>query len=98
MDKNTGKITIQNAEGVAIECDILFTFDDDNLKKSYIVFTDNTVDENGNTKVYANTYDPSGETDNLGEITDEKEWQIIENLLTSLQEKVGEEKDEEEKA
>lgn len=94
MDKSTGKITIKNNEGKQIECDVLFTFDDEETKKSYIVFTDNTLDESGNIKVYANTYDPEGKKDDLGEIKSEKEWQIIENLLASLQEKIGEAENE----
>ena len=93
MEENTGKISIKNNEGKEIECDVLFTFDDDNTKKSYIVFTDNTLDENGNIKVYANTFDPTGASADLGEIKDEKEWQVIENLLASLQEKIGESED-----
>ena len=91
MDKSTGKFTIKNAEGKELECDVLFTFDSDETKKSYIVFTDNTLDENGNVKVYANTYDPEGKSDDLGVVESEKEWQMVENLLASLQEKIGDE-------
>ena len=91
MDKSTGKFTIKTSEGKELECEVLFTFDSDETKKSYIVFTDNTLDESGNIKVYANTYDPSGKLDDLGVIESEKEWQMIENLLTSLQEKIGDE-------
>lgn len=90
MDKNKGKFTITNKNGKELECDVLFTFDSDEFKKSYIVFTDNTLDENGNIKVYANTYDPKGEDVSLGVIESEKEWKVIENLLASLEEKLGE--------
>jgi uncharacterized protein YrzB (UPF0473 family) len=89
MDKSTGKFTIKNDEGKELVCDVLFTFDNEENNKSYIVFTDNTTDENGSVKVYANTYDPSGKKDDLGVIETEKEWQIIEKLLASLQEKMG---------
>ncbi|MDD4187371.1 MAG: DUF1292 domain-containing protein [Bacilli bacterium] len=87
MDKSTGKFTITN-NGIQTEYDVLFTFDNEETKKNYIVFTDNTLDENNNIKVYANTYNP--ETMDLGAIETEKEWQLIENLLADLQEKVGE--------
>ncbi len=90
MDKSTGKFTITNQEGQVLECDVLFTFDSEETKKSYIIFTDNTLDEQENVKVYANTYDPEDETGTLGTIETEKEWQIIENLLSSLQEKASE--------
>lgn len=90
MDKSTGKFTITN-NGKQVEYDVLFTFDDENTKKNYIVFTDNSLDENNNIKVYANTYNP--DTMDLGAIETEKEWQLIENLLADLQEKVGEDDD-----
>jgi uncharacterized protein YrzB (UPF0473 family) len=88
MDK--GKFTITNDEGKEVECDVLFTFDSDEMKKSYIIYTDNTLDENGNIKVYANVYDPSGENPDLGVISSEKEWKLIQDLLASLEAKIGE--------
>ena len=50
---NKGKFTITNEEGKELECEVLFTFDSDEFKKSYIVFTDGTLDDNGNIKVCA---------------------------------------------
>lgn len=86
---NNGKFTIKNNKGEELECEVLFTFDSDEFKKSYIIFTDNSLDEFGNVKVYANTYDPSGESIDLGKIETDKEWEVIEELLSSLQQKVG---------
>lgn len=86
-----GIFEIVNDLGEKIECEVLFTFDSDETKKSYIVYTDNTFDDEGNQKVYASTYDPSGESLELNPITEEKEWQVIEGILSSLQEKLGEE-------
>ena len=51
--ENSGKIIIKNDKDENIECDVLFTFDNNETGKSYIVYTDNTMDELGNTKVYA---------------------------------------------
>ena len=87
--ENSGKFTIKNDQGVEIECEVLFTFDSDETKKSYIVFTDNTNDENGNIKVYANTYDPEGKSHDLGVIETKEEWDIVEKLLASLQEEMA---------
>ena len=52
-----GKILIKNDEGKDILCDVLFTSDSDEAKRSYIVYTDNSKDELGNVKVYANIFD-----------------------------------------
>lgn len=97
MNNANGTFTIKNNKGEELICNVLFTFDSDEFKKSYIIFTDNTLDENGKIKVYANTYDPSGKDINLGQIETDKEWEVIEGLLSSLQEKIGEESGEESK-
>jgi uncharacterized protein YrzB (UPF0473 family) len=89
MDKN-GKLVIKNDKGEIMQCDVLFTFDSDETGKSYIAYTDNTKDENGNIKVYANIYDPNGESLKLEPITTDKEWKAINNILISVQEKVRE--------
>ena len=88
--KEPGKLIITNSEGKQLECDVLFTFDSDETGKSYIAYTDNTKDENGNIRVYASIYDPSGEDLELKPLTDPKEWKVIESILSSIQEKVDE--------
>ena len=88
MEEKKGVFTIVNDKGEEVECEILFTFDSDETKKSYIVYTDNTVDENGSTKVYASIYDPTGQNPALIPIETEKEWLVIENILSSVQEKI----------
>lgn len=87
QEKNTkGIFTIVNDEGKEIECEVLFTFDSDETKKSYIVYTDNTKDEVGNIKVYASVFDPTGASSALLPVETEKEWLVIENILASIQE------------
>lgn len=44
--------TVINEQGEETECDVLLTFDSEETGKSYIIYTDNTLDENGNIKVY----------------------------------------------
>jgi len=90
MEDKKGIFTIVNEEGKEIECEILFTFDSDETKKSYIVYTDNTLDEDGSTRVYASVYDPTGQNSALMPIETEKEWLVIENILSSVQEKIDE--------
>ena len=89
-----GVFTIVNDKGEEVECEILFTFDSDETKKSYIVYTDNTLDEDGSTKVYASVYDPTGQNPALMPIETEKEWLVIENILSSVQEKIEQSSEE----
>lgn len=88
-----GIFTIINEEGKEIECEVLFTFDSDETKKSYIVYTDNTTDESGSTKVYASVFDPTGANNALLPVETEKEWLVIENILASVQEQNKEEQE-----
>ena len=83
-EKNTFKV-IDN-EGKEVVCEVLFTFDSEETKKSYIVYTDNTTDDKGNVKVYASVYKPEAENTELLPIETEREWKIIETILESIQE------------
>lgn len=80
--------TMLDENGVEVEYDVLFTFDSDETGKSYIVYTDNTKDSQGNVEVYASIFHPNDENGRLEAIETEKEWKIIETILTTLQEEV----------
>jgi uncharacterized protein YrzB (UPF0473 family) len=88
--KEKNVFTVIDDKGNEVECEVLFTFDSYETGKHYIIYTDNTTDEEGNTKVYASTFDPENEKTALGAIETEKEWKIIETILDSLQNKDGE--------
>ena len=83
QEKNiNNEFEVFNDLGERIKCNALFTFESDETGKNYIVYTDNTIDENGNKKVYASTFNPK-----LGPIETDEEWKVIENILNKLQEK-----------
>lgn len=86
-EKNT--FTVIGEDGKKVLCNVLFTFDSDETKKSYVVYTDNTKDKNGNIQVYASIYDPKSLDEmELLPIETEKEWKVIETILDSLQEEI----------
>lgn len=85
-EKMTFKVI--NDEGKEVECEVLFTFESDETKKNYIVYTDNTLDEEGNTKVYASIYNPDEDETKLLPIESDKEWKIIETILEELQNEI----------
>ena len=81
---DSSKINITDTNGNVIECDVLFTFDDRETKKSYVVYTDNTLDDLGNTKIFANIYDPNNSNGVLEKIDTDEEWALIEQLVDSI--------------
>ena len=82
-EKMTFKVT--NEEGQEVEYEVLFTFDSDETKKSYMVYTDDSKDENGNTRVFASAYVQGEEETELLPIETDKEWKIIETILEEIQ-------------
>ena len=88
-----------DSDGKRIECETLFTFDSPETGKSYIVYTDNSIDEGGNTKVYASAYNPNQlSIDVAGDLASlellplesELEWDLVETILNEMQEAVEE--------
>ncbi len=84
--KEKTNFTVLDDEGNEVVCEVLFTFDSEETKKSYIVYTDNTTDDEGNTKVYASIFNPNDEKTELTPIETDREWKIIETILETIQE------------
>ena len=95
MAIDKGKFTVLNVQGKEVECEVLFTFESEETQKNYIVYTDNSVDVDGSTKVYASTFDPEGNNPELKPIESDKEWKVIETILAEIQEAVKSEEDSE---
>lgn len=77
--------TVLDENSREVKCEALFTFESEETGKSYIVYTDNSVDEEGNTRVYASIYAPESDEQKLMPIETEKEWKIIEIILEEIQ-------------
>ena len=82
-DKN--KFTVIDENGEEVTCEILFTFNSEETNKDYMVYTDNTTDDDGNIKVYASIYNPNDEKTELTPIETDREWKIIETILEEIQ-------------
>ena len=85
MKEELVKFKVFDDNGKEVECEVLFTFDSDETNKSYMVYTDNSVDEEGNTRVYASIYNPDEDEIKLEPIQTDKEWKIIETILQEIQ-------------
>ncbi len=70
--------------GKEIEYEILIAFKWTKTKKNYVVYTDNTEDNNGDLNVYAAIYYPEDDT-RLEPVETDEEWELIERRLHELQ-------------
>jgi len=80
------KFIVLDDKGKKIECEPLFTFESEETKKQYVVYTDNSLDKNGNVRVFASIYNITDKGGELLPIKTEKEWKVIETILESIQE------------
>lgn len=86
MKENTFKMVTE--DGKEIVCNVLFTFESEETKKNYIAYTDNTKDENGQVKAYAAVYHPEDPNKGFEPIETDKEWKIVETILSTIQDEV----------
>ena len=82
------KFVMLDKNGNEKEFTVLLTFESEEAEKNYVVYTDDSRDEQGNVQVYASIYDPNDPSKKLEPIETEKEWKIIETILDTLQEEV----------
>lgn len=71
----TNTLFVQDENGKEVEMEILFTFEDEENKKKYVLFQD-PQEEDG--EVFASAYDDGG---NLLPVESETEWKMIEEVL-----------------
>ena len=77
---------VKDENGKEIVCEPLFTFESEETKKNYIVYTDNSKDENGNIRIFASIYKMTEKGNELEPIKTDKEWKVIETVLEAIQE------------
>ena len=68
-------------QGREVTCEMLFSFKNDG--KTYIVYTDNTADADGDVQVYASILDPDDQR-KLIPIETREEWDMVQELLQKL--------------
>ncbi len=77
IDKN--KFLFEKENGEKVECETVLSFFDKQSQKNYILFTDNTYDEEKNFKIYA--YYNTLEDETLIPIEDEQEFKMVNDIL-----------------
>ncbi len=87
-NENKNVFTMTNDKGERLECEVMLTIESEEFGKDYIVYTDHSMDENGNIKTYASIYDPTGKSLDLHPIETDEEWDMIESVLASAQKQV----------
>ena len=84
MYENTdGKFIIETDDGENIECQLLFSYDSDKFKKTYIVYTDGSENADGELNFYASVVEEDINKDDTGfsAVKTQEEWDEIDEKL-----------------
>lgn len=80
-------MTIKKEDGTTEEVELIISFEFNDTKKEYVVYTRNEKDENGNTTLYVSSVDRSSSNPKMGAIETDEEWDRIKNVLRELAKK-----------
>lgn len=82
MEKKLMSIILEDGSVDKVEILVSFEFNDN--KKEYVVYTKNETDENGNITIYVSSVIRDGDTPKLGGVDSDEEWSRIKNVLREL--------------
>ena len=83
FDIEKEKIKLEK-DGKIVDCDILFTFDSEDTLKSYVGYTDHSLDASGRKNILVSSYKLFGDKMELENITDQKELEMINDVLEQI--------------
>lgn len=70
--------------GKEIVCYIISLFENKETGKKYVIYTDGTNDENGMPEILTSTYEIKDGNMELGPITEDSEWDMIDEFLAQV--------------
>ena len=83
--KRNNVMILKDDKGQEISVEILFTFTSNDNNNTYVVYSDHSKDSDGKEKVYAGIY--LEEEAVLNPIEDKEDYNIIENILATIESK-----------
>ena len=79
-------VKILDDSGNLVEHNILFTFECEELGKSYIAYDDNPIGEEGEQIICVVSYDPNVDLNKLEPVTDEEELKMVNDVINQIME------------
>ena len=81
---NIKKISTILANGTKVEYTVILTIKSNKNNKNYVIYTDNTYDQNKKLRFYAAIYDLTQPTPFIGEPTTKEEWLEISTIINKV--------------
>lgn len=81
---NKKKISTILANGTKVEYNVILTFKSNTTNKNYVIYTDDTYDQNKKLRFYVATYNPTLPNPYIGEPVTKEEWTEINVILNKV--------------
>ena len=94
INNKNNTISLKDEKGKVTKYNIVMTFETNENDNLYVVYTDNTVDDDGYIITYAGIYNKDGDKESLLPVQTDEEWELIDNMLEKLDKDKKGEKDE----
>ncbi len=91
MEYDGELIAVYNDQNLPLECELISKFKNDETGKHYLVYTDNSRNEEGKKNMFVVSYRPDiPEEDKLRPIETQEEWESISGFLSELRKMIDE--------
>lgn len=91
MDYDGDMIAVYNDQSIPLECTVISKFKNEDTGKSYMVYTDNSRNEDGKKNMFVVSYRPDvPEEDKLRPVESVEEWESISGFLEELRKVIDE--------
>ena len=89
MEYDSEQIAVYNDQALPVECSIISKFKNEDTGKSYLVYTDNSRNEEGKKNMFVVSYDPeSNDEGTLKPVESMEEWESISGFLEELRKEI----------
>ena len=75
---------VVDINGKMTECDLLFTYDGENIDKPIVGYTDQSTNERGELNIFVSKYDPLYGSDKLEPVTDKEELELVNEVIEQI--------------
>lgn len=82
-------LILKDDKNQEVEYEIIATVSSKENNKDYIIFTDNSLDDDGCIITFASIYDHTGKDNKLYPIESDEEWEFVEKLLSNLDDEMN---------
>ncbi len=85
---NAERFTLETEDKI-LTCEVILRLYVEKYKKNYLVYTDGSIDKEGEENVFISSYLPNDEKGELKDITDENELKYVSDYIEKIWENIN---------